>query len=903
MADFINSNLEIIKRPSTVTMPSSTVQVNAYKKITFKVNAFEESLKGSLIYPPTFHITLDPQKSAALIEVGGTLSDPLAYGLIGAGDRFVRVVDNGYEYILKRSSSSVADLDDLNIVKSEFSDNFTNFTSPFIGVLSGTSSISGVYSKIGESNTNSGFKVVSSIAKSNTSSNSDVYSSIAKPIESLLQSMPAYVVLNGQGKMVSYSQMYADPGLIKKLLAKRPLRRGFFFMTKTDAQEFLDSIIYQLPREANAVGLSIHRITLDIVYKFLRGGDPNMIFQLIPDLEEVSESVKLRINEKFLFSEDQPSSLSMDPTSMGVPVYLVKHNDSDGRRKSVLFFNHRDALRFFTKSPRVVKQLEEDSRIDAKILITSLDNILECWEDSLFQELPTEVLTPIKPQDHMNPEKRGDSKVIFKKTMPNIDISTEALIAKQAYKKAGKINISSQKLVTCLNKTNYSQFSRFSGDKQIDDEIVGIIRLMRSEVLDIYSTLKNLTLDNKPNDSCDLWEPNLKHALYITEKMESCIIRIENCCDLKLRGIVPNSLLPTHSFVEIQTLVKDVKELGKLSQELSQKKVIVYPSKGSRLVLMITDARFKQKEIFASARQIGSSTNKLLNYLNQPRIRRLSANKAKGQKLMGDELELTGERILKLKSGMEKLSDSPENLLQNSLNSATIRVEKMEDLKTIISNNFYNGKFTRNLQFQTKTNAKALIKLNKEFLSEGILEDVMFRAVELKQKQSSSIKKIKRPDSSKYKAKFSMRTPEVFKNLSNSPGSMRSIMYSSFNNEDYHSIIGRVTDAKFGEVDITPRKVRLRKIRKVRVRKPGKRRVRKFIKFLTSKKVRTAIAGCFKASDWKGIPIGKAPVSKIRKAPEEIKPFLNSTPLKITRGIKVRWRILMFVWEYLTDGA
>lgn len=177
---------------------------------------------------------------------------------------------------------------------------------------------------------------------------STFYSSIAKPIKNALQSIPVYVVLNGQdeivlahdtaafGPSIPNNRIYdlcgafADNGVLQKG------KLGLFFMSYEDAKVFMNSIIEYEPDEANIVGLAIHCVGLDSAYDLVRRSHPGIDFRFIPKLEELISVSSIARDSHFVFNEssiyesplNKLTETSLEMPVKGVPVYLVQLQDT-----------------------------------------------------------------------------------------------------------------------------------------------------------------------------------------------------------------------------------------------------------------------------------------------------------------------------------------------------------------------------------------------------------------------------------------------------------------------------------------------------------------------------------------------------------------------------------------------
>jgi len=194
------------------------------------------------------------------------------------------------------------------------------------------------------------------------------YGKQSKQIQESLQHIPVYTVLNGQGEIVlatstdtSATSTQTFNQTIYNLcgsfdpLSERNTKLGLFFMTKKDADIYLNEIAKLDTQGTKMLGLSIHCFGLDFAYRVMREYHPNIDFRFIPDFSEVQAVLTKQTtkNSNFVFEDDQQqlrlrrrpiniipivSSLNkrLSPFSSfienadyfkGVPIYIVNVND------------------------------------------------------------------------------------------------------------------------------------------------------------------------------------------------------------------------------------------------------------------------------------------------------------------------------------------------------------------------------------------------------------------------------------------------------------------------------------------------------------------------------------------------------------------------------------------------
>ena len=71
---------------------------------------------------------------------------------------------------------------------------------------------------------------------------------------------------------------------------------GFFFMSRSDAETYLQEIAKVDTNGTETVGLAIHCISLDSAYNITREHHPGIDFRIVPDLQEVKDFLTTHIN-------------------------------------------------------------------------------------------------------------------------------------------------------------------------------------------------------------------------------------------------------------------------------------------------------------------------------------------------------------------------------------------------------------------------------------------------------------------------------------------------------------------------------------------------------------------------------------------------------------------------------
>ena len=114
-----------------------------------------------------------------------------------------------------------------------------------------------------------------------------------------LEVVPAYVILNGQLELVVSSspsniplefdsQKDAIPGKIKKISSSKiskSSKLGLVFMSRGDAEAYLNDALNQWDSNAKTVGLAVHCVSLSSVYDAMHNGKVDI--RLVPDMKEL----------------------------------------------------------------------------------------------------------------------------------------------------------------------------------------------------------------------------------------------------------------------------------------------------------------------------------------------------------------------------------------------------------------------------------------------------------------------------------------------------------------------------------------------------------------------------------------------------------------------------------------
>lgn len=192
-----------------------------------------------------------------------------------------------------------------------------------------------------------------------------LYGKQAKKFQDSLQKIPAYIILNGQGQIVlATSTEYVNSKTLSKEayefcgsfdpLVETTNQLGLFFMSKKDAEVYLNEVVKADTQGTKMLGLSIHCVGLDFAYRVMREYHPNVDFRFVPDLTEVQslltpkniessnlvfendqQQLRLRKRPAFLFPGLATLTKRFSPFKSflehveyfkGVPIYIVNVN-------------------------------------------------------------------------------------------------------------------------------------------------------------------------------------------------------------------------------------------------------------------------------------------------------------------------------------------------------------------------------------------------------------------------------------------------------------------------------------------------------------------------------------------------------------------------------------------------
>jgi len=195
------------------------------------------------------------------------------------------------------------------------------------------------------------------------------YGNFSKKLQGVLQTVPIYTILNGQGEIVlaNSTDFTNSNGLTPSTASYNfcgsfdptvdgTKQLGLFFMSKNDAEIYLNEIAQSDTQGTRMLGLSIHCFGLDFAYRVTREYHPNIDFRFIPDMDEVQSLMtrKTTGDANLVFDNNQqqlrfrrrplkiipglnslanwffPLSSFVEKTEYfkGVPIYVVTVNDN-----------------------------------------------------------------------------------------------------------------------------------------------------------------------------------------------------------------------------------------------------------------------------------------------------------------------------------------------------------------------------------------------------------------------------------------------------------------------------------------------------------------------------------------------------------------------------------------------
>jgi len=233
---------------------------------------------------------------------------------------------------------------------------------------------------------------------------------VSPSTQNALQSIPVYVIKNGQNKVITSCTGYRKPlfssipylissswlllrdlfnvSYYDKVFSESDL--GFFFMRYSDAEDFLKSILASEEEDMNSVGAAIHSVSLYSVCSLIQEYHPNTEFRIIPDFEEINSSVLLQRNPNIVFDTNMVDlhSLSWDDCFItGVPLYIVQTLEKPNKIFSPLAFYLLDLtysvpkLRNEGGVEEYIRIWDESTRVKKHVFFTAEEALNFCMKN------------------------------------------------------------------------------------------------------------------------------------------------------------------------------------------------------------------------------------------------------------------------------------------------------------------------------------------------------------------------------------------------------------------------------------------------------------------------------------------------------------------------------------------
>jgi hypothetical protein len=206
------------------------------------------------------------------------------------------------------------------------------------------------------------------------------YAKQVKQLQDSLKQIPVYVVLNGQGEIVLSTSTDSKNSTTANLhktayefcgsfdsLVQTNTQLGLFFVSRADAEVYLNEIAKLDTQGTKMFGLGIHCFGLDFAYRIMREYHPNIDFRFIPDLKEVQSLLSSRnLDNSNLIFENEQQQLRLRRRSIplipglnsfnkwvspfssfsekreyfkGVPIYIVKVNETPNNFFQERYYN------------------------------------------------------------------------------------------------------------------------------------------------------------------------------------------------------------------------------------------------------------------------------------------------------------------------------------------------------------------------------------------------------------------------------------------------------------------------------------------------------------------------------------------------------------------------------------
>jgi len=201
---------------------------------------------------------------------------------------------------------------------------------------------------------------------------SNFYTSKTKEIQTTLSTVPVFVILNGHGEVIlSKPAAIVGSNNIRTILNKVVYnycgafdsniesrnKLGFFFLSPSDADVYLEEIAKTDIEGTKTLGLSIHCIGLDAAYRITREHHPETDFRFVPNFTEVKDLLIKSIGTSDSIVEDEQQQLRFRRRTVNLFPYLEKLGKAFSISNSFL---HRNE--YFKGVPIYVVQVSDKSR-------------------------------------------------------------------------------------------------------------------------------------------------------------------------------------------------------------------------------------------------------------------------------------------------------------------------------------------------------------------------------------------------------------------------------------------------------------------------------------------------------------------------------------------------------------
>ena len=235
-----------------------------------------------------------------------------------------------------------------------------------------------------------------------------------------MQNIPLYTVVNGYNEIVS-SSTRKEP--VKRAMHKiyksyfnlsqwesdqGPVSINLFFVSKTDAEDYLKNICLEKPNQVKGLGLGVYSVGLDYVYQLNKMSKPRTQYHIVPNLLELKRASSHK-NNKF----------------KGTPIYILDHLNNKESGK-VIFFSEKQGHDHLKQLKVNLKGQKFQLKLD------SLENFLKKSENENLNKLEkTYFKTSEESEKYLNTLKQTHStkkeKYIYN---VNNHINTKVLVIK-----------------------------------------------------------------------------------------------------------------------------------------------------------------------------------------------------------------------------------------------------------------------------------------------------------------------------------------------------------------------------------------------------------------------------------------------------------------------------------------